>query len=184
MPRWLTDRAIGEQSARNIRWLVLDVDGVMTDGTLLYGLPGGRMPEMKPFHVHDGHGIRLWQRSGRHVAVITGRTSAAVADRCADLEIAQVYQGAKVKRDALRMFLQDTGADPATVCYVGDDMVDIPVFRGVGLGIAVADATPETVQAAHLVTDKPGGRGAVREVCEYLLDARGALDALLQDCLR
>ncbi len=166
MPSWMIPREEGEARARNIDLLALDVDGVLTDGTLYFA---DDVAEVKGFNVHDGHGIRLWQRAGKDVAVITGRTSRALDLRCADLDIRHVYQGAKNKTEAFHALLKEAGTVAERVCYVGDELVDIPVFRQVGLAVAVADAVAETVAAAHLVTDRQGGRGAVREVIDLLL---------------
>jgi 3-deoxy-D-manno-octulosonate 8-phosphate phosphatase (KDO 8-P phosphatase) len=171
MPSWKIDEQSGIARAEKITWLVMDVDGVLSDGTI-YVTDMGH--EIKGFYVHDGHGIKLWQRTGRHTGVITGRSSTAVTTRCADLGIDFVYQGATVKKTVLETFLQKSGADPKTVCYIGDDLVDLPVFRAVGLAVAVADAVPETREAAHLVTERPGGRGAVREMTDFLLKLQGA----------
>jgi len=170
MPSWLIDRQEGEARARAIEWLVLDVDGVLTDG-MLYTGPDGT--ELQAFHVHDGHGIRLWQRAGRHAAIISGRTSVAVERRSADLGIARVYQGAKVKTEVFSSFLAEAGTTAASVCYVGDEVLDIPLFRCAGLAVAVSDAVPEAIDAAHLVTLRRGGRGAVRETVDFLLKLQG-----------
>ncbi len=153
-----------------IKWLVLDVDGVLSNGTVFVG---GNMEEIKGFNVKDGHGIKLWQRSERGVAIITGRTSKSVEKRSKELGIENVYQGAKIKAEVFLKFLNDTGANPNEVCYIGDDLVDIPVFRKVGMAVAVADSTEETINEAHFVTEKFGGRGAVREVTDYLLKIQG-----------
>jgi len=171
MPSWNIDEKTGIDRAKNISWLVMDVDGVLTDGTI-YVTDQGH--EIKGFYVQDGHGIKLWQRTGRHTGVITGRSSTAVSTRCADLGIDLVYQAATVKITVLDTFLKESGADPETVCFIGDDLVDLPVFRSVGLSVAVADAVPEAREAAHLVTDRPGGRGAVRELTDFLLKLQGA----------
>ncbi len=166
MATWHIDRAAGEARAAQIDWLLLDVDGVLTDGRLYLGADGAAC---QAFHVHDGHGLRLWERAGRHTAVMSGRVSSAVAHRCADLGIEHVYQGAKDKRTAFEAFLRETGADPRSVCACGDDLLDLPLLRAAGLAVAVADAVPDVRAAAHLVTERGGGMGAVREVIELLL---------------
>ncbi len=153
-----------------IKWLVLDVDGVLSDGTVFVG---GDVDEIKGFNVRDGHGIKLWQRSGRGVAIITGRASKAVEKRCKELGIEHFYQAAKKKGEVFLKFLTDVDAKPEEVCYVGDDLIDIPIFRKTGMAVAVADATEETINEAHFVTEKNGGRGAVREVTDYLLKVQG-----------
>ena len=169
MPQWRVDERSGAERARRIEWLVLDVDGVLTDGKLYYGPRQGAQGETKAFHVHDGHGLVLWQRAGKQTAVISGRSSEAVTARCADLNIAHVYQGALVKKEAFETFLRDTGAKAEAVCYIGDDIVDVPILRRAGLAVAVANAMPEAVAAAQAVTDTRGGCGAVREVIDYIL---------------
>jgi 3-deoxy-D-manno-octulosonate 8-phosphate phosphatase (KDO 8-P phosphatase) len=171
MPSWNIDEREGIKRAGNITWLVMDVDGVLTDGTI-YVTDMGH--EIKGFYVQDGHGIKLWQRTGRHTAVITGRSSTAVTTRCADLGIDLVYQAAKVKTTVYQTFLQESGAAPAQVCFIGDDLVDLPVFREIGLAATVADAVAEVRDEAHLVTSLPGGRGAVREIIDFLLKLQGA----------
>lgn len=173
MPSWNIQEREGIERAGNITWLVMDVDGVLTDGTI-YVTDMGH--EIKGFYVQDGHGIKLWQRTGRHTAVITGRSSTAVTTRCADLGIDLVYQAAKVKMAVFRTFLQESGAAPEQVCFIGDDLVDLPVFREIGLAATVADAAPEAREEAHLVADRPGGRGAVREIIDFLLKLQGAWD--------
>ncbi len=155
---------------KKIKWIVLDVDGVLSDGTVFVG---GDVEEIKGFNVKDGHGIKLWQRSERGVAIITGRASKSVEKRAEELGIEHFYQGAKMKGEVFLKFLEETGAKPEEVCYVGDDLVDIPVFRKVGMAVAVADATEETINEADFVTEKLGGRGAVREVTDYLLKSQG-----------
>ncbi len=177
MPSWLIDVQQGEERARAIDWLVLDVDGVLTDGMLYTGDNG---VEWQAFHVHDGHGIRMWQWAGKDVAVISGRTSGAAAARCADLGIARVYQGVKDKHEALRSLLDAAATTASRVCYCGDEVLDIGMFRAVGLAVAVADAVPDAVAAAHMVTTRPGGRGAVREVVDYLLKVQGRWDKASQ----
>lgn len=166
MATWLIDRAAGEARAAEITWLVLDVDGVLTDGRVYMGAQGG---VMQAFHVHDGLGVRLWERAGYHTAVISGRVSAAVAQRCAELGIAHVYQGAKHKRAVFETFLRETGAEPQSVCVCGDDLLDIPLMQAAGLAAAVADAVPDVRGAAQIVTERGGGCGAVRELIELLL---------------
>jgi 3-deoxy-D-manno-octulosonate 8-phosphate phosphatase (KDO 8-P phosphatase) len=150
--------------------LVLDVDGVLTDGSLVYGEDG---VERKAFHVRDGTGLKVWQSAGKRVALLTGRTSRAVAMRAAELGITAVVQGAADKLSAYRRLLAGGGSRPDQVCYLGDDLPDLPVFRHCGLAVAVADACPEVAAAAHYVTRAAGGRGAVREVLELILRCQG-----------
>lgn len=156
--------------ARRIRLLVVDVDGVLTDGGITVHADGS---ETKTFHVRDGHGIKLLQRAGIEVAIVSGRRSAATDRRAADLGITLVRQGAVDKALALEALLTAREVDPAEVAYVGDDVVDLPVLRRVGLAVAVADAVDELAPYVHYRTRAAGGRGAVREVAELLLRAQG-----------
>ncbi len=163
-------RRIDPSLAASLELLVLDVDGVLTDGSLYFGARG---EAMKAFHVRDGHGIKLLQQAGVRIAVISGRRSAAVRRRCADLGIRLVTQGAADKSAALDATLKRAGiADASTVACVGDDTPDIPLFARVPLSFAVADAHPLARAAATRVTALAGGRGAVREVCDLILEAR------------
>ena len=152
-----------------VRMLVLDVDGVLTDGSLFYGARG---ETLKVFHVRDGHGIKQVAADGVTVAIISGRKSPAVTRRARELGIRHVTQGAKDKFGALTR-LAKARAIPLEQCAcVGDDSPDVPMLQAAGLAIAVADAHRDAVAVADLVTTCPGGRGAVREVCDWLLDAR------------
>ena len=171
MPHWNIPQPEGENRARDIRWIVMDVDGVLTDGTIYVS---DAVHETKGFNVKDGHGMRMWQRSGKHLAIITGRSSPAVSVRSADLDIQYVYQSAHNKRETLERFLNEAGARKEEICYIGDDLMDIPVMREVQLAVAVADASPEAREASHLVTGAQGGRGAVREVIDLLLKLQGS----------
>lgn len=160
------------QRAASIRLLVLDVDGVLTDGSLTYGPEG---ESTKTFHVRDGLGIRLLGHEGIDVAVLSARKSPALLARCRDLWIPHVLAGRDDKLRALRELLEATGIAAERVAHVGDDILDLPVMRHVGLGIAVRDAHPLVLAEAAWITDLPGGRGAVREIADGLLDARGRL---------
>ncbi len=162
---------VSQEQFERIQWLLLDIDGVMTDGTLYYGENG---EIMKSFHVHDGHGIKLWLRANRHVAVITGRSSQIVSTRMNELGVTHVYQDAKDKYPVFTAFMEETGAKPEEVCYIGDELVDIPIISAAGIGVAVADAVEEVQLVSDYVTGRPGGRGAVREVIETLLHAQNA----------
>ena len=164
--------------AARVELLVLDVDGVLTDGRLYLGDNG---VEYKTFFSRDGHGIKLLQAAGVQVAVITGRRSRVVADRMASLGVTRVHQGQDRKRPVFDALLAELELAPEQAAYVGDDLVDLPVMGACGLAVAVADADPRVVARAHWRTPSPGGRGAVREVCELILDARGALDAALAE---
>jgi 3-deoxy-D-manno-octulosonate 8-phosphate phosphatase (KDO 8-P phosphatase) len=157
------------EAAERIRLLVLDVDGVLTDGRLWFG-PDGEA--FKVFHVRDGAGIKALQAAGVTVAIISGRESAAVARRAAELGIRHVRQGAENKAAAFRELLVELGiAQSLTACVV-DDTPDLPLMALAALPIAVADAHPDVLAAAHHVTRANGGGGAVREVCDLLIEAR------------
>ncbi len=158
-----------------IKLLLLDVDGVLTDGRIIYDSNG---VEYKAFDVKDGHGIKLVQRAGIRVGIITGRDSQVVALRAAELGIDLVYQGAKDKRIPFQDILEKLELTPEEVAYVGDDVIDIPVMRAVGFAAAVADAMEEVKPVAHMVTKRCGGRGAVREVCDHLLRESGRWSAV------
>jgi 3-deoxy-D-manno-octulosonate 8-phosphate phosphatase (KDO 8-P phosphatase) len=154
---------------RAIRLLVLDVDGVLTDGRLYYG-PRGEA--LKAFHVHDGHGIVELQRAGVAVAVISGRRSPMVSRRCRELGIRHVFQGAGDKLPVLERLLKRLDLRAAECACVGDDLPDLALIERVGLSFAVADAVPAVRARADRITRARGGRGAVREVCEQLLRGR------------
>jgi 3-deoxy-D-manno-octulosonate 8-phosphate phosphatase (KDO 8-P phosphatase) len=166
--------------ARRIRLVIFDVDGVLTDGSLFLGDDG---QEYKAFHSRDGHGMTMLRQSGVILAIITGRRSEVVRIRMESLGIAHVYQGYRDKLPAYRDIKETLGLDDEVVAYVGDDVVDLPVMRQVGLAIAVADAHPLVVEHCHWQTQAPGGRGAGREVCELIMGAQGSLDPMLRSYL-
>ena len=149
-----------------IRLLVLDVDGVLTDGRIVYDDSGG---ESKRFHVRDGTGIRLWLSMGRPVAVITARESEIVSRRMTELGVTQVRQGVADKGAAVGAIMEQADVTGEQSCYIGDDLADLVAMRRVGLPIAVADAAVEVRRAARWITRTPGGHGAVREVVEWIL---------------
>jgi YrbI family 3-deoxy-D-manno-octulosonate 8-phosphate phosphatase len=153
-----------------IELLIADVDGVLTDGSIIYG---DTDIEIKVFHVRDGAGLKLWQAAGKQAALISGRASRAVEVRAAEVGIGQVIQSAAEKLPAYRQVLAAAGVRPEQVCYLGDDVPDLPVLAQCGLAVAVADACPEVRAAAHYVTRAAGGRGAVREVIELILRCQG-----------
>ena len=155
--------------AKAIRMLVLDVDGVLTDGRVFYG-PAGQ--EFTGFHILDGHGIKMAIRSGLSLAIISGRESEAVAQRARELGIAEVHQKAVDKLVVFQRLLAKCGLAPSQVACMGDDLPDLPLLRRAGLAISVPDAVDELRAAAHYVTRRPGGRGAVREAVELLLRAQ------------
>lgn len=157
-----------------VELLVLDVDGVLTPGGIVYGASGGEANlEVKAFHVRDGSGLKLWHRAGRRSAILTGRSSPLVKVRAAELGIATVVQGAADKGAALRRVLAETAVSPQAVCCIGDDLPDVAALRQVGLAVAVADACPDARAVAHYVTRAAGGRGAVRETIERILRCQG-----------
>jgi 3-deoxy-D-manno-octulosonate 8-phosphate phosphatase (KDO 8-P phosphatase) len=157
------------KDAAAIRLLILDVDGTLTDGHLYYG-PGGEV--LKVFHVRDGHGIKCLDAAGIEVAVISGRKSKMVDARCRELGVRHVIQGAQDKVPAFQNLRKRLNIELSQSACVGDDSPDVPLMKAVRLAFAVADAHPEALRAAHVVTSRPGGHGAVREVCDYLLAAR------------
>ncbi len=159
----------------NVRLLAMDVDGVLTDGTLGYSEQG----EMKRFHVVDGLGLSALRLMGYEIAWVSGRKSAAAARRAAELKIAYPLAGARDKAQSLRDLRAMTGLEREQTAYIGDDWNDLPAFEQAGVAIAVADAAPEVLARADYVTTRPGGQGAVREVCDLLLDAAGRRDAAL-----
>ncbi len=166
--------------ARPIKLFIMDVDGVLTDGSVYITDAGG---ELKAFYAPDGLGLTLLRKSGVTLAIISGRKARCVEVRAEALGIAHVYQGIGSKGEAFAALLEATGLTAAECAYMGDDVIDLPVLRRVGLAIAVPDA-PHSVQThAHYVTGARGGRGAVREACELILHAQGKLDALLADYL-
>ena len=156
--------------AAQIKLLILDVDGVLTDGGLIWLAEG---QEGKIFHVHDGHGIRLVQRAGIEVALLTGRSSQVVAHRAKDLGIELVVQGSRDKLTDYEGMLRLRQLDDPDVAYVGDDLVDVPVFKRVGLAVAIAGCAAYVESHCDATTQNQGGHGAVREVCDFLLQAQG-----------
>lgn len=153
----------------NIRLLVLDVDGVLTDGRLYFGATG---EETKVFHVRDGLGIKQVQQLGITVVVLSGRRSPPTIQRCRELGIGEVFLGIEDKESAFAALCTRLGVTPRECCCIGDDTTDLPLLRQAGLGVAVADAHPDVRRAAHRTTTLGGGMGAVREVCDWLLGAR------------
>ncbi len=153
-----------------IRMMIFDVDGVLTDGRINY-LDDGT--ELKSFDVQDGHGIKLLQRSGIQVALITGRYCKAVEHRARGLGIERVYQDIKIKLVAYERILAETGLQDKEVGYMGDDLIDVPVLRRVGFAVAVPNAVSHVLPYAHYVTRARGGHGACREVCELVLRVQG-----------
>ncbi len=161
----------------SIKLLILDVDGVLTDGTIVINADGS---ESKVFDVHDGHGIKMWSRAGLIVAIISGRQSCATEHRAAQLGIEHVMQDQKKKLPAFEQLLDKTGLTAEQVAYIGDDLMDLPLVKRAELGVAVANAVAELKDVADYVTGAPGGRGAVREVIEYILKNTGRWNELVE----
>ncbi len=158
-----------EERCQKIELLLCDVDGVLTEGGLVVD---NQAVETKRFNVHDGLGIRLWQKAGYRFGLITARSSQIVKVRGAELGIEIIRQGVGDKREMFEEILDELGLSPEQACFVGDDLPDLRVVRAAGLGVAVADACEELRQAADYVTERPGGTGAVREVVESILKAQ------------
>src|SRR6202051_1200334 len=168
--------------AKKIGVFLMDVDGVMTDGRVWrLSRRDGTASEIKGFSAYDGAGLKLARAAGLRTGLITGRESNAVAQRARECEIEFVYQHRATKIGALEEILQTTGASANEVAYVGDDLPDIPVMQRVGLAVAVANAVPEVKRAAHFVTSRSGGEGAVREVIELIVKAQGKWGAAYRD---
>ncbi|MDA8164734.1 MAG: HAD hydrolase family protein [Desulfobacteraceae bacterium] len=167
--------------ARRIKLLLLDVDGVLTDGAIVYT---GEGTEIKAFHIQDGLGLKLLQKAGIEAGVITARESAMVRRRVEELGLAHLFQGFADKLAAYEKVLAGGGLQPEEIAYMGDDWLDLPLLTRVGLAATVADAVPEVKEAAHFVATRGGGRGAVREVCDLLLEARGLRLELLRNFLK
>lgn len=165
------------EKAKTVKLLLLDVDGVLTDGNLIYSHEG---KESKSFNTQDGFGLRVLQDSGVEVGIITARSSEALSRRVADLKIKHLYQGAGNKLEAYKDICTKTLFKPVQIAYMGDDWLDMVLLKRVGLALAPANAVPEVQDMVHYVTDKEGGRGAVREVCDLILSATGKQKQLLQ----
>jgi 3-deoxy-D-manno-octulosonate 8-phosphate phosphatase (KDO 8-P phosphatase) len=165
-----------EARAKAITLLLSDVDGVLTDGRLEFDDQGG---EHKQYHIRDGLGIKLWQKAGHRFGIVTGRTSATVARRAAELGVQIVRQGAEDKLAAVKELIQELNVPADQIAYVGDDLPDLPAIKFVGLGIAVADASADVRDAALWITKAGGGHGAVRELIETILKAQGHWGDLL-----
>ena len=161
-----------QSKAKKIKLLLLDVDGVLTDGRIILDSQGN---EIKAFHVRDGHGIKLAQRAGIVIGIITGRNSEVVNIRARELGIEEVHQGALDKMVAYESILSKYEINDEEVAFIGDDIVDVPIFRKVGLAISVADADPAVKPFIDMVTKAEGGRGAVREIINMILTSQGKL---------
>ena len=177
----MEDLAAIERRTSHIKLLLMDCDGVLTDGRL-WLLENG--DEHKSFNTHDGLGLSLLHRAGVKSGIITGRSSTAVTRRAAELEIEFVRQGDPNKIEAFEQVLQQAGVDEDEVCFVGDDLTDIPIMRRVEFAVAVADAVEETRSVAHYITRAAGGQGAVREVVEIILKSQGRWNDLVNEYLK
>lgn len=171
-----------QDKAKAIKCVIFDVDGVLTDGSLFFDNQG---QEVKAFNSKDGHGIRMLLESNVEVAIITGRQSDLVKHRATNLKLSSelIYQGYRDKRPAFADLLEKTGFTKNEIAYVGDDVIDLPVMSQVGFAIAVGDAHWFVKEQAHMTTEANGGKGAGREICEFILAAQDKLDNLLQSYL-
>ena len=172
----MTDNVSLFRKAKGIRLLVLDVDGVLTDGAIVYDHKGN---QVQGFFVRDGLGIKLLLEAGVKVAIISARTSKALSKRSCELGIDMVYQGEKDKVSCLKNIMASLSLSKEQVCGMGDDLVDLPFLGKCGLSVTVSDAPGEVKERVDLVTENPGGRGAVREVCELILKAKGIWQDIL-----
>ena len=159
-----------KEKLKKIKMLILDVDGVMTDGRIIMDDEGH---QLKNFDVRDGHGLKIIQRYGIEIVILTGRKSEVVNHRAHDLGIEDVYQGALNKKEVFQKILLKHNLAASAVAFLGDDIIDIPVLRQVGFSAAVADAVDVVKKSVDYVTSHQGGRGAVREICEMILQAQG-----------
>ena len=157
------------ESASKIRLLLLDVDGILTDGKLYFSNSG---EESKAFHSLDGHGVKMLMRAGVAVGIITGRKSTIVTNRASDLGIDILYQGREDKIDVLTEIIATTGITADAIAYAGDDLPDLPVLQAVGLSFSVPGAHPDLKGAVNAITTRPGGEGAVREITDFILSSQ------------
>ncbi len=169
------------EKAKKIKLLILDVDGVLTDGKLFFDNQGN---EYKSFHAQDGHGIKLLRQTGVEIAVISGRKSPVVELRMNNLGIRHVYQGHEDKRAAFAEIIAKMALSVEQAAYVGDDLLDLPIMRRVGLSVAVDDANPIVKHYADWCTPRCGGQGAVREVCDLIMQAQGHFDDIVNAYLQ
>jgi 3-deoxy-D-manno-octulosonate 8-phosphate phosphatase (KDO 8-P phosphatase) len=169
------------ERARRIRLMIFDVDGVLTDGRLWYG-PGGEA--LKAFHSFDGHGLKMLAAGGVACAVLSGRRSAAVAARCAELGIEHVLQGCDEKLPAFDSLARGLGVAFERCGFMGDELVDLPVLTRCGFACAPREASEPVRTRAHYVCSAPAGRGAAREVCEFILQAHGKLEGAIREYLK
>lgn len=176
----MTDSAILEKAGR-IKLLIVDIDGVMTDGRIIYSVYGD---ELKFFDVQDGFGIFLLNKAGIRTAIITAKKSRIVKLRARDMRVARAYQGYINKLIPFERLLKEFRLKPDEVCFIGDDLIDIPVLKRVGFAVAVPNAVDEVKAVAHLTTAKTGGRGAVREICDLILKSQNKWDLATSSYLK
>jgi 3-deoxy-D-manno-octulosonate 8-phosphate phosphatase (KDO 8-P phosphatase) len=170
-------KRVNRKKLKSVKLLMLDVDGVLTDGKIIYN---DRGEEIKAFNVRDGHGLKLLMRAGIEIALITGRKSKVVLHRARDLGIKKVYQGVINKIEIYEKILKEKKLKDINVGFVGDDLVDIPVLKRVGFSAAVGDAIPEVKKVVDYVASKKGGEGAVREICELLLKVQNKWEGITE----
>jgi 3-deoxy-D-manno-octulosonate 8-phosphate phosphatase (KDO 8-P phosphatase) len=182
---------MADERAKKIKLMLFDVDGVMTNGTIfLLPAPGGagrdthEAIEAKGFSAHDGAGFSLARLGGLKAGIITRRMSETVALRARDLKLEHVYQGQQDKVSAFYEIIQKEGLTPEQVCYVGDDVIDLPVMRLCGLAVAVKNSRPEVLRESHYVTPREGGHGAVRDAIEYVLREQGTLERVIDQYIQ
>ena len=168
------------EKMKHIRLLLLDVDGVLTDGSIIYHHDG---TETKIFNVKDGLGLRLLMDAGIQTGIVTGRSSNALLHRCRNLGIKNIFDGVKDKASVISKVSEQTGVSSGQTAFMGDDLPDLPLMRRVGLAVAVADAHETVKKHAHIVSSLKGGRGAVREICEAILKAKGFWKEIESDYL-
>jgi 3-deoxy-D-manno-octulosonate 8-phosphate phosphatase (KDO 8-P phosphatase) len=166
-----------EKRLRNIKLLLLDVDGVMTDGSIVYN---GSGEEIKAFSARDGLGIRMLMETGINIGIVTGRSSDALYHRCKNLHIQLIFAGVSDKAAVLDKITEKTGIKEDNIAYIGDDLPDIPIMKKVGIPIAVAGAHENVIEIAGIVTSLKGGAGAIREVCEAVIKAQGNWQAVIK----
>lgn len=169
------------EKAKKLKLLILDVDGVLTDGRLFFDDKG---KEYKCFHARDGHGIKLLRQTGVEVAVISGRKSNSVALRMKSLGVEYVYQGHENKIAAFNDIIQSLSILPEQAAHVGDDLLDLPIMKRVGLSIAVNDANDPVKEYADWCTKTPGGQGAVREICDFIMQSQGTFESILKSYMQ
>jgi 3-deoxy-D-manno-octulosonate 8-phosphate phosphatase (KDO 8-P phosphatase) len=167
---------VSQPDLKNIKLLLLDVDGVLTNGDIVYTDTG---EEIKAFNVRDGFGIRLLLKAGIRVGIVTGRSSGALLHRCKNLGISIIYDGVQKKNEILDDVVSKTGLNPHEIAFVGDDLPDVALLKKVGVAIAVADAHETIKDIAHMTTQRKGGNGAVREICEWILKAKGLWEEIV-----